>query len=50
VLGNFDFLTIVEAEDESVVVRAAVEILSRGSIKTATYKAVLVDELIESLK
>ncbi|MCZ7380629.1 MAG: GYD domain-containing protein [Candidatus Methanoperedens sp.] len=50
VLGNFDFLTIVEAEDESVVARAAVEILSRGSIKTATYKAVPVDDLIESLK
>ncbi len=50
VLGNFDFLTIVEAEDESVVAKAAVEILSRGSIKTATYKAVPVDDLIESLK
>lgn len=50
VLGNFDFLTIVEAEDESAIARAAVEILSRGSIKTATYKAVPVDELIESLK
>ncbi len=50
VLGNFDFLTIVDAEDESAVARAVVEILSRGSIKTATYKAVPVDELIESLK
>ncbi len=50
VLGNFDFLTIVDAEDESVVAKAAVEILSRGSIKTATYKAVPVDDLIESLK
>ncbi len=50
VLGNFDFLTIVEAEDDSAISRAAVEILSRGSIKTATYKAIPVDELIESLK
>jgi uncharacterized protein with GYD domain len=50
VLGNFDFLTIVDAEDESVVAKAVVEILSRGSIKTATYKAVPVDELVESLK
>lgn len=50
VLGNFDFLTIVEADDEAVVARAAVEILSRGSVKTATYKAIPVDELIKSLK
>lgn len=50
VLGNFDFLTIVEAEDETRVARAVVELLSRGSIKTATYKAIPTDEFIESLK
>ncbi|VVB97560.1 GYD domain protein [uncultured archaeon] len=50
VLGNFDFLTIVEADDESKVAKAIVEILSRGSIRTSTYKAIPVDEFIESLK
>ena len=50
VLGNFDFLTIVEADDEAMVTKAIVEILSRGSIKTATYKAIPVDEFIESLR
>ncbi|MCZ7393478.1 MAG: GYD domain-containing protein [Candidatus Methanoperedens sp.] len=50
VLGNFDFLTIVEADDEAVVSKAIVEILSRGSIKTATYKALPIDEFIESLR
>ncbi len=50
VLGNFDFLTIVEADDESTVTKAIVEILSRGSIKTVTYKAIPIDEFIESLK
>jgi len=50
VLGNFDFLTIVEADDEATVGKAIVEILSRGSIKTATYKAIPIDEFIESLK
>ncbi len=50
VLGNFDFLTIVEADDEATVSKAIVEILSRGSIKTATYKAIPIDEFIESLK
>jgi len=50
VLGNFDFLTIVEADDDATVGKAIVEILSRGSIKTATYKAIPIDEFIESHK
>jgi uncharacterized protein with GYD domain len=50
VLGNFDFLTIVEADDEATVSKAIVEILSRGSIKTATYKAIPIDEFIGSHK
>lgn len=49
VLGNFDFLTIVE-DDEDKITRAVVEMLSRGSVRTATYKAIPVDEFIESLK
>ena len=50
VLGNFDFLSIVEADDEATVTREIVEILSRGSIKTATYKAIPIDEFIASLR
>ena len=50
VLGNFDFLTIVEANNETTIAKAVVEIASRGSIKTATYKAISIDEFIESLK
>ncbi|PWB54256.1 MAG: GYD domain superfamily [Candidatus Methanoperedenaceae archaeon] len=50
VLGNFDFVTIVEAEDDIMVMKAVIAIDSRGSIKTATYKAIPIDEFIESLK
>lgn len=50
VLGNFDFLTIVEADNETKIASAIVEIASRGSIKTVTYKAIPIDEFIESLK
>ncbi|MCZ7357169.1 MAG: GYD domain-containing protein [Candidatus Methanoperedens sp.] len=50
VLGDFDFLTIVEADDETTITKAAVEILSRGSIRTATYRAIPVDDFIESLR
>lgn len=49
VLGDFDFLTIVE-DSEAKITRAVVEMLSRGSVRTATYKAIPVDEFIESLK
>ncbi len=42
-------MTIVE-DDEAKITRAVVEMLSRGSVMTATYKAIPVDELIESLK
>ncbi len=49
VLGNFDFVTIVEADDKTIT-RAVVEIASRGSIKTATYRAIPINEFINSLK
>ena len=50
ILGNFDFMTIVEANDETTITKAVVEMASRGSIKTVTYKAIPIDEFIESLK
>ncbi len=50
VLGNFDFLTIVETDDDTKITKAVVEMASRGSIKTATYKAIPIDEFIESLR
>jgi uncharacterized protein with GYD domain len=50
VLGNFDFISIVEADDETKITKAIVEIASRGSIKTVTYKVMEIDEFIKSLK
>jgi uncharacterized protein with GYD domain len=50
VLGNFDFMTIVEAGNENTIFKAVVELLSRGSIRTATYRAIPVNEFIETLK
>ncbi|MFZ3383872.1 MAG: GYD domain-containing protein [Candidatus Methanoperedens sp.] len=49
VLGNFDFISIVEAEDDINVMKAVIAIASRGSIKTATYKVIPIDEFIGSL-
>jgi uncharacterized protein with GYD domain len=50
VLGNFDFISIVEADDETKITKAIVEIASRGSIKTITYKVMEIDEFIKALK
>ncbi|MCZ7400923.1 MAG: GYD domain-containing protein [Candidatus Methanoperedens sp.] len=50
VLGNFDFLSIVETDDETKITKAIVEIASRGSIKTVTYKVMEIDDFIKALK
>jgi len=50
VLGNFDFLNIVEAENETVVAKAVIEMASRGTIRTETYTAMPIDEFIKSLE
>ncbi|MCS3923298.1 GYD domain-containing protein [Methanosalsum natronophilum] len=44
ILGRFDFLNIVEAEDEKSISKAVVELASRGSIRTTTFTAIPVDE------
>lgn len=50
ILGDIDFLSIVEADSEANIFKALVEIASRGSIKTSTYRAMPMDKFIESLK
>lgn len=50
VLGQYDFVNIVEAPDQDTVVRASVELGSRGSIRVETMAAMDVDEFISVLK
>ena len=50
VLGNFDFLNIVEADNEINMAKAVIEMASRGAIRTETYTAIPIEELIESLE
>lgn len=50
VLGQYDFVNIVEAPSEDVVVRASVELASRGSIRVETMAAMDVDEFIRILQ
>ena len=50
VFGEYDFVNIVEADDNATVMKAMVELSSRGTIRTVTMPAIHVDEFIEILK
>jgi uncharacterized protein with GYD domain len=49
-LGQWDFLNVIEAPDEATMARAAVALAARGTMRTTTMQALNVDELIASLK
>ena len=48
-LGQWDFLNIIEAPDEKVMARIATELTARGTLKTRTMVAVDVDDFIAAL-
>ena len=50
VFGEYDFVNIVEAENNVTVMKAMIELASRGTIRTVTLPAVPVDEIIKELK
>ena len=50
VMGPYDFVNIIEAPDNDTVVKMAVELGARGTIRTLTMPAIEVDRLIEDLK
>ncbi|MEW6656373.1 MAG: GYD domain-containing protein [Aquificota bacterium] len=50
VMGPYDFVNIIEAPDNDTVVKMALELGSRGTIRTLTMPAIEVDQLIKDLK
>src|SRR5881392_2851427 len=48
-LGQWDFLNIIEAPDEKAMARIATELSARGTLKTRTMVAIDVDDLISAL-
>jgi uncharacterized protein with GYD domain len=48
-LGQWDFLNIIEAPDELTMARIATELTSRGTLKTRTMVAIDVDDFIAFL-
>ena len=49
-LGQWDFLNIIEAPDEATLARAAISLAARGTMRTMTLQAVAIEDLIASLK
>ena len=49
-LGNYDFLNIIEAPDEKAIARVAMTLAARGTVKTTTLTAIPIEEFITGLK
>ncbi len=49
-LGQYDFLNIVEAPDIETVMKMSVEIGARGSVQLLTLAALPIEEFIKKLK
>ncbi|MCS7195891.1 MAG: GYD domain-containing protein [Aquificaceae bacterium] len=50
VMGPYDFVNILEAPDNDTIVKMAVELGSRGTIRTLTMPALDVEQLVNDLK
>ena len=49
-MGQYDFLNIIEAPDEETMAKAAIMLASRGTMRTTTLPAIPVEQLIARLK
>ena len=49
-MGQWDFLNIIEAPDEATMAKAAVALAARGTMRTTTMQALPIDVLINALE
>jgi uncharacterized protein with GYD domain len=49
-MGQYDFLNVIEAPDEQTMARAAITLASRGTMRTTTFQAISIPDLIAGLK
>ena len=49
-MGQYDFLNIIEAPDEEAMANAAIMLAARGTMRTTTLPAIPVEDLIRRLK
>lgn len=50
VLGQYDFVNIIEAADNAAMMKMSVELGSRGSVQLLTLAAIPIEEFIKSIK
>jgi len=50
VLGPYDFVNIVEASDNETIMRASVEIGSRGSVQLLTLPAITLNQFVKQIR
>ena len=50
VLGQYDFINILDAPNNEVIAKVATELGSRGTLQTSTLAALTLDDFINSLK
>ena len=50
VLGQYDFINILEADSNKTIAKVATELSSRGTLQTTTLAAMTLDDFINSLK
>ncbi len=49
-LGEYDFLNILEAPDTETVMRISLKLASRGTLRIKTMSALPIDDFIKSIK
>ena len=49
-MGQWDFLNIIEAPDEATMAKAAVSLAARGTMRTTTMQAIPIEMLMEALE
>jgi len=50
VLGQYDFINLIEAPDNQVIARVSIELGARGTVQIMTFPAGPVHEFIESIR
>ena len=50
VLGQWDFINILEAPDDVTMARVATTLASRGTLKTTTFPIIDIDDFINAMK
>jgi uncharacterized protein with GYD domain len=50
VLGQYDFINILQAPDNETIAKLALELGSRGTLQTNTLAALTLDDFIKSVK